>query len=145
MYKCCIGCWRLVLICGRWWRWEVPFDNVYISSSSFSIVISMKWIWNCHVVTLINDTISTHVPKASNWSVLGTLQHYLQLPWRTWGHMCEGALWVILRLWSSSLGGTYIFGGPDWRTVCTMNTDVSSLPSPSFPFSFCMAHGLCLC
>ena len=32
----------LVFVCGRWGRWEVPFDNVYVSSSSFSIVISVK-------------------------------------------------------------------------------------------------------
>ena len=34
----------LAFVCGRWGRWEVPFDDVYDSSSSFSIVISVKFI-----------------------------------------------------------------------------------------------------
>jgi hypothetical protein len=35
------GGW-LALVCGRRGRWEVPFDDVYVSSASFSTVMSVK-------------------------------------------------------------------------------------------------------
>ena len=109
--------------------WEVHFDDVYV----FFLFLLYRNIGEVNLGLSCSHPDQRHNLDTRHRGLkLGTLRHHLRLPCRTWGHVREGTASDIEAF--AKLARGYVFGGPDRRAVCAVNADVSSFPSPSFPF-----------